>query len=257
VDLAVPRRGQPAARPDLTAFDREHINGLLAALGELDTLVGAPIAKTRMGGGGVGVEIPPERLVEVARALRDRLGFHLLVCVTGVDMIDHIQSIYHLRNLDRNWLLQVRVKLAAERPEVDSLYALYPAANWLEREQYDMVGIVYRGHPDLRRILLDDEFQGYPLRKGFRPTPLTVHERATTQADGERAISGEQQRRQERIVPKHFGQGNEERIHPGKPTFGSAAVYLETGQGMLPEGEPDTERDDATDRTGATRPRRG
>jgi NADH/F420H2 dehydrogenase subunit C len=240
----VPQSGQPAGRPDLTAFDRDHIGELLAQLAPIETLVGQPMPKTRMGGGAVGIEIPREHLVEVVRTLRDTLGFNLLACVTGVDMIDHLQSVYHLRNLGQNWLLQIRVRLPLEQPEVDSLVGLYPAANWLEREQYDMFGIVYRGHPDLRRILTDDEFQGHPLRKTFRMTPLTIHERTTTQVDGERAIAGEQQRRQERIVPKHFGQGLEERIHPGKPTFGSAAIFLETGQGLLPgddQGDKDTE----------------
>jgi NADH/F420H2 dehydrogenase subunit C len=241
VDLArrpvpepVPQSGQPAGRPSLTAFNRDHINELLSQLAALDTLVGQPVPKTRMNGGAVGIELARERLLPAVQALRDQLGFNLLACVIGVDMIDHVQSLYHLRNLEQNWLVQLRVKLPLDDPAVDSLVSLYASANWLEREQYDLMGIVYRGHPDLRRILLDDEFVGYPLRKSFRPTPMTMHDRATTQVDAERAVSGEQQRRQERIVPKHFGQGDQERIHPGKPTFGSAAVYLETGQGLLP-----------------------
>jgi NADH/F420H2 dehydrogenase subunit C len=240
----VPQAGQPAGRPDLTAYNRDHINDLLSQLARLDTLVGQPVPKTRMNGGAVGLEVPRERLVDVVRTLRDQLGFNLLACVTGVDMIDHVESLYHLRCLDRNWLIQIRVKLPLDDPSVDSLVGLYPAANWLEREQYDLMGITYMGHPDLRRILLDDEFEGYPLRKSFRQTPLAVHDRATTQVDAVRAISGEQQRRQERMAPKHLGQGDQERLHPGKPTFGSAAVYLETGQGLLPgdqQGDSTTE----------------
>jgi NADH/F420H2 dehydrogenase subunit C len=240
MDLA-PRNGESVS---LLAFDRDHINQLLTALAQVDTVVGQPVPKTRMGGGAVGVEVPPEQLVDVARALRDSLGFDVLTCVTGVDFIDHIQSIYHFRSLSSNWLLQVRVRLSADQPGVDSLIGLYPSANWLEREQYDMLGIIYKGHPDLRRILLDDDFQGYPMRRNFRMTPITIHDRATTQVDAERALSGEQQRDQPRIVSKHLGQGDEERIHPGKPTFGSAAVYLETGQGLLPgdmQGDVETE----------------
>ncbi len=236
-----PQGGQQAGRPNLIAYNRDHINELLSQLAALDTLVGQPVPKTRMNGGIVGIEVARERLLEAVQVLRDQLGFSLLACVTGVDMIDHLESIYHLRNLEQNWLLQLRVKLPLDDPAVDSLVGLYPAANWHERETYDLVGIVYRGHPDLRRILLDDEFVGYPLRKSFRSTPLAVHDRATTQVDAERAVSGEQQRRQERIAPKHFGQGDQERLHPGKPTFGSAAVYLETGQGVLPAGEQGTD----------------
>jgi NADH/F420H2 dehydrogenase subunit C len=240
MDLA-PRNGESVS---LLAFDRDHINQLFTALAEVDAVVGQPTPKIRMGGGGVGIEVPAERLVEVARTLRDSLGFEMLTCVTAVDFVDHIQCLYHFRSLASNWLLQARVRLSAEQPEIDSLVGLYPSANWLEREQYDMVGVIFNGHPDLRRILLDDDFQGYPMRRDFRATPVTLRDRATTQVDGERAISGEQQRDQERIVPKHLGQGNEERIHPGKPTFGSAAVYLETGQGLLPgdmQGEIETE----------------
>jgi NADH/F420H2 dehydrogenase subunit C len=236
-----PRNGDSVS---LLAFDRDHINQLLTALAEVDRVAGQPVPKTRMGGGAVGVEVPAERLVEVTRTLRDTLGFDMLTCVSAVDFVDHIQSVYHLRSLTSNWLLQVRVRLSAERPEVDSLIGLYPSANWLEREQYDMVGVIYTGHPDLRRILLDDDFQGFPMRRDFRASPITLRDRATTQVDAERAISGEQQRNQERIVPKHLGQGDEERIHPGKPTFGSAAVYLETGQGLLPgdiQGDVETE----------------
>jgi NADH/F420H2 dehydrogenase subunit C len=251
MDLA-PRNGDSVS---LVAFDREHIGQLLDALTAVDTVAGQPVPWTRMGGGAVGVEVPRERLVEVARTLRDALGFDMLTCVTGVDFVDHIQSIYHFRALAPNWLLQVRVRLSAEQPEVDSLIGLYPSANWLEREQYDMLGIIYKGHPDLRRILLDDDFQGYPMRRNFRATPITLHDRATTQVDAERAISGEQQRNQERIVPKHLGQGNEERIHPGKPTFGSAAVYLETGQGLLPgdiQGDVETEHGYEVDKDNPT-----
>ncbi len=242
-----PSANQPASHANPPAAARERVSELLGRLGVLDTIVGQPVPKTRMTGGVVGIEVPREQLVPVVQVLRDALGFNLLSCVTGVDMIDHLESLYHLRNPGEGWLAQLRVKLPLDDPAVDSLVGLYPAANWHERETYDLMGITFRGHPDLRRILLDDEFEGHPLRKSFRPTPMTVHERATTQVDAERAIAGEQQRRQERIAPKHFGQGEQERLHPGKPTFGSAAVFLETGQGLLPsddQGEDVSEHGD-------------
>lgn len=221
-----------ASAPSLQAFDQDHINRLLDQLAQVDALVGSAVPKTRLGGGSVGVTVPPERLLEVARLLRDNVGFEMLTCVSGVDMVDHQEAIYHFRSLSHNWLLQVRVQAPNERPEIPSLVGLYAAANWLEREVYDMNGIVFTGHPDLRRILLDDDFEGFPLLKGFRPTPLTVHDRATTQVDGPRAVSGEQTRNQERIALKRLGQGNQERLHPGMSTFGSEAVFLETGQGI-------------------------
>jgi NADH/F420H2 dehydrogenase subunit C len=257
VDLA---RNVPAAGdqiPSLAAYEPEHINELLAGLAQVDQALGQPVPKKRMNGGIVGIEVPAERLLDAARIMRDTLGFEMLTCVSGADMVDHLESLYHLRSISHNWLLQVRVKLPSANAEVDSLVGLYPAANWLERETFDMYGIVYRGHPDLRRILLDDEFNGYPLLKSFHPTPLTVHDRATTQTSGERAVSGEQQRGMERITPKHLGQGDEERVHPGKLTFGSAAVYLTTGQGVEDVSEHGFVTEQDTESGGTGKPQRG
>ncbi len=222
-----------AAVPAGGSFDdAAHVNALLRGLSPLDEALGAAVPKTRMNGGIVGIEVPRERLLDAARILRDTIGFDMLTCVSGVDMIDHLESIYHLRSLSQNWLLQVRVKTPSDAPEIDSLFSLYPSANWLERETYDMFGIVFRGHPDLRRILLDDEFFGFPLLKSWQQTPLAVHDRATTQVNAIHAVSGEQQRHARSVTPHHLGQGTQERLHPGKLTFGSAAVYLKTGQGV-------------------------
>jgi NADH/F420H2 dehydrogenase subunit C len=233
VDLSVQRSAEPAP-PSLRAYDREHINALLTQIANIEERIGAPLPKSRLSAGIVNIDIPPDKLVEVAGLLRDELGFDMLSCVTGVDMIDHLESIYHFRSLANDWLLQARVRLTAEHPEVDSLVSVYQSANWLEREQYDMFGIVYRGHPDLRRILLEDEFIGHPLLKSFNSTPIVRHDRATTQAPAIQAVAGENLRHQERIQTKRLGQGSLERIHPGMTTFGGAAVYLETGQGVEP-----------------------
>ena len=231
MDIAPRATGAPAA-PSLLAYDRDHINELLGALAQLDEQASQPVPKQRLNAGIVGIEIAPERVVEVGRFLRDTLGFEMLTCVSGVDMVEHLESIYHFRSISHNWLLQMRVKAPLENPLIPSLVGVYSSANWLERETYDMYGIRYIGHPDLRRILLDDEFEGYPLLKSFASTPAVVHDRATTQVDAIRAVSGEQQRKQERIVLKRLGQGMQERIHPGMTTFGNEAVFLETGQGV-------------------------
>ncbi|HEX9038443.1 MAG TPA: NADH-quinone oxidoreductase subunit C [Ktedonobacterales bacterium] len=241
MDLSKRADTQPAAQAgtaSLVAYDRDHINALLTQLGALDQRLGSPMPKTRLAQGMVSVDIPSDKLLEAARFLRDSVGFEMLTCVTAVDMVDHIESIYHLRALANNWLLQARVRLTSDHPEVDSLVSVYSSANWLEREQYDMVGVIYRGHPDLRRILLEDEFVGYPLLKSFHTTPMVRHDPATTQAPAVQAISGENIRHQERVQTKRLGQGSQERIHPGMTTFGGAAVYLQTGQGV----EPVTER---------------
>ncbi len=222
--------GPPSVRPS----DREQTNALLAQLGAMTDRLGTPLATSRLSAGIINIDVPSEKLGAVAQLLRDELGFDMLTCVTGVDMVDHVESIYHFRSLAQDWLLQTRVRLTAEHPEVDSLVNLYPSANWLEREQYDMFGIIYRGHPDLRRILLEDEFIGHPLLKSFITTPVVRHDPATTQAPAVQAVAGENLRHQERIQTKRLGQGSIERIHPGMTTFGGAAIYLETGQGVEP-----------------------
>jgi NADH/F420H2 dehydrogenase subunit C len=229
----VSRAAQPggaSARLPL-AFQPDHIAELTRALHSLDGLVSHPVL---MGGGVVGIEVDRAKLVQFCRVLRDELGFEMLSSVSGVDMRDHLETVYHIRSLAHNWLLQVKVKLMPGNPQVDSLVGIWPAANWLERETYDLFGIIFTGHPDLRRILLDDEFEGYPLLKSFHPTPMTVHDRATTQVTPEEALSGEAQRGVERVVSKRLGQGTLERLHPGTPTFGHAHYPEQPG---VPEDE--------------------
>ncbi|MGO8946937.1 MAG: NADH-quinone oxidoreductase subunit C [Ktedonobacterales bacterium] len=221
----------------VSASDRRTSTTLLQQLSQLDSSSGLTLPKRRLTGDAIGIDVPAEHLLEVAGVLRDTLGFEMMTCVSGVDMADHLESIYHFRSLRNNWLLQIRVILPFENPRVPSLVSLYPSANWLERETYDLFGIFFEGHPDLRRILLDDDFFGYPLRKSFRPTPLTVHDRATTQTDAVRAVTEEPERNVETITYKHLGQGAQERLHPGKLTFGSAAVFKQTGQGVVPVAE--------------------
>ena len=213
------------------AFQPDHIDELTRALQSLEGLVGQPAP---MGGGAVGIEVGRAKLAQFCRALRDDLSFDLLSSVSGVDMRDHLEVVYHLRSLSRNWLLQIKVKLPPGAPQVDSLVGIWTTANWLERETYDLFGMIFVGHPDLRRILLDDDFEGYPLLKSFHPTPMTIHDRATTQVDPEAALSGEAQKGVERVVAKRLGQGTQERLHPGTPTFGHAHYPEQPG---VPEDE--------------------
>jgi NADH/F420H2 dehydrogenase subunit C len=171
----------------------------------------------------LGLEIDRANLVAVCRFLRDQLGFDMLSCISGVDMLDHLETVYHMRSTTRGQLLQIKVHLDHEKPEVDSIVSVWPTANWLERETYDLFGIKFTGHPDLRRMLLDDDFEGYPLLKSFHQVPMTIKDRATTQVDPNIAVSGNyQQRGVEHVVQKKLGQGLQERLHPGTPTFGHA-----------------------------------
>ncbi len=202
---------------------RDENAALARDLAPIAQITGKEVALKSMKGDYLGIEVDRANLVAVCRFLRDQLGFDLLSCISGVDMLDHLETVYHLRSLTRKQLLQIKVRLDHEKPEVDSVVSVWPTANWLERETYDMYGIKFAGHPDLRRMLLDDDFEGHPLLKSFHQVPMTVKSPATTQVDPNMAVAGQfQQKGVEHVVQKKVGQGLEERLHPGTPTFGHA-----------------------------------
>jgi NADH/F420H2 dehydrogenase subunit C len=215
----------PRVSPIPSAADySDELAELTRDLAPLAQITGQPVAPRVMKGNYLGIEVDRAHLVAVCRFLRDQLGFDLLSCISGVDMLDHLETVYHVRSTTRGSLLQVKVRLDAENPEVESVVSVWPTANWLERETYDLFGIRFTGHPDLRRMLLDDDFEGYPLRKSFHQVPLTVKPPATTQVDPNMAVAGQyQQRGVEHVVQKKFGQGKLERLHPGTLTFGHAS----------------------------------
>ncbi|HEY1353247.1 MAG TPA: NADH-quinone oxidoreductase subunit C [Ktedonobacteraceae bacterium] len=215
----------PTGRPASTSRGgyRDQNAALTRDLAPIAQITGTAVEPKTLKGDYISLEIARTKLVAVCRFLRDQLGFDLLSCICGVDMLDHLESVYHLRSLTRGQLLQLKVRLEHENPAVDSVASVWPTANWLERETYDMYGIRYIGHPDLRRMLLDDDFEGYPLLKSFRQTPVTVKSPATTQVDPNLAVNERyQQKGVERAVYKRVGQGQQERLHPGTPTFGHA-----------------------------------
>ena len=99
--------------------------------------------------------------------------FNVLMDLAGVDHYrkrPRYEVVYHLYSLDQNHRLRVKVAADDPDPEVDSVTGLWQAANWYEREVWDMFGIRFKGHPDLVRILLYDSFQGHPLRKDYPVT---------------------------------------------------------------------------------------
>jgi NADH/F420H2 dehydrogenase subunit C len=214
----VPR---PRSLSTETTGYRDQNAALARDLAPIAQITGKPVNPKTLKGDYLSLNVDRTTLVAVCRFLRDQLGFDMLSCISGVDMLDHLETVYNLRSLTRGQLLQLKVRLDHEKPEVDSVVSVWPTANWLERETYDMYGIRFTGHPDLRRMLLDDEFEGYPLLKSFHQVPLTVKPRATTQVDPNVAVAGQyQQKGVEHVVQKKLGQGMEERLHPGTPTFG-------------------------------------
>lgn len=119
------------------------------------------------------ITIPREKLLEIFRLLKDdpKLDLNFLTDITAVDYLGkktpRFEVVYHLRSLSLNRRLRVKVPVPEEDPEVDSLTPLWKGANWLEREVWDMFGVRFRGHPDLRRVLMYEQFQGHPLRKDY------------------------------------------------------------------------------------------
>lgn len=119
------------------------------------------------------VVVPKERLVELLTALKSRYGFDMLVDVTAVDYLeygdveDRFGVIYSLLNLATGARLFVKTFVNDPEPSLPSMYPLWKSADWTEREVYDMFGIRFEGHPDLRRILMPDEFTSFPLRKDY------------------------------------------------------------------------------------------
>lgn len=122
--------------------------------------------------------IQPERIVNVCLELRNnpKTYFDLLSCLTGVDYgieAGRFGVVYHLTSIPYHLQLTLKVSKDHNRESIDlpeflSVSSVYRTADWHEREAYDLVGIFFTGHPDLRRILLPDDWEGYPLRKGYK-----------------------------------------------------------------------------------------
>jgi NADH-quinone oxidoreductase subunit C len=127
------------------------------------------------------IRVPAASLVEVCRVLRDHseFGFILLADVTAVDWWPRqprYDVVYHLSSMTTR--LRVKVSVDGPSPRVPTLQSVWPAAGWLERETWDMFGIVFEGHGDLRRLLMPDEWEGHPLRKDF-PVQIRLRPRSS------------------------------------------------------------------------------
>jgi NADH-quinone oxidoreductase subunit C len=113
-----------------------------------------------------------ERLLEVMSALRDdpALRCDFLQNLTAVDWpkTETMQVVYHLHSYPHRHEVVVKLDLPRARPRAPSLASLWKNADWLEREQYDLLGVVFEGHPDLRRLLMPDDWVGHPMRKDYR-----------------------------------------------------------------------------------------
>ena len=147
----------------------------------VEAVLGTRVTKLAVDKGELTVEIKAADLIDVMTTLRDEptIAFSQLIDASGMDYADYggvwdgarYAVVYHLLSITYNWRLRVRCFCVDDDfPMVDTVNDIWAAANWYEREAFDLYGIVFNGHPDLRRILTDYGFVGHPFRKDFPVT---------------------------------------------------------------------------------------
>jgi NADH-quinone oxidoreductase subunit C len=117
------------------------------------------------------IRIAPDRMKEVGLFLRDtpELQFDYLMCLSGVDNNDGtLSTVYHLYSMAHKHRLILKAVATKDNPQTQSVESVWKAANWHERESFDLLGIIYTDHPDLRRILCPYDWEGHPLRKDYK-----------------------------------------------------------------------------------------
>jgi len=144
-----------AAATAVEAFDADAVAGGKYEFGELT------------------LEIVPGKIASVCGFLKYDQNFVRLSTVTAVDRYPsepRFEVVYHLHCVERNQRLRVKCRLPGENPEIESVTSVWRSANWYERETFDLFGIKFRNHPDLRRIMLPEDWVGHPLRKDYKVT---------------------------------------------------------------------------------------
>ena len=190
---------------------------LQAISARLDTLLDGSDFTLQEQVGELTLVVPREGMLSVLKLLRDDydLRFEQLIDVCGVDYQSYADggwtgkrfaAVYHLLSVSKNQRLRVRVFAEDDDfPVVDSVLDLWPAANWFEREAFDLFGIIFEGHPDLRRILTDYGFVGHPFRKDF---PLTGYVEMRYDPDQKRVIYQPVSIEEREIVPRTIREGS-------------------------------------------------
>jgi NADH-quinone oxidoreductase subunit C len=117
------------------------------------------------------IKIAAAKVLDIAGFLHDDsdLQFDFLMCLSGVDYGKNVLGVvYHLFSMKKRHKITLKVEVPTDKAEVPSVVSIWSSANWHEREAYDMFGVVFTGHPDIRRILLPEDWEGHPLRKDFK-----------------------------------------------------------------------------------------
>ncbi len=243
--------------------------GHIAALaGKIDARFGEHLQRLPALAAELAYEAPAERLVEIATIFRDdpTLRFEQLVDAAGVDYLDYGRSewkttagtrsgfsrgvdraaphplegkprfavAYELLSITHNERVRLRVHCPGdEDPMIDSLVGVWPAANWFEREAFDLFGILFRGHPDLRRILTDYGFIGHPFRKDF---PLIGNVEVRYDPERGRVVYEPVSIEPRVLVPRVIRHDN--RYAPALTAAPPANVTLETSPAVVPPPPP-------------------
>jgi NADH-quinone oxidoreductase B subunit/NADH/F420H2 dehydrogenase subunit C len=108
--------------------------------------------------------VKPKSIIDVCKALKDA-GYEHLSCITAIDWRNMWEIVYHITSYSKKETITIKAQLEYESPEIDSITSIWTGANWHERETFDLMGIKFKGHPDLRRILLPEDFKQHPLKK--------------------------------------------------------------------------------------------
>lgn len=141
------------------------------------------------------IKVDASKIHDITKYLRDELKFETLSCISGVDFpaLPAYAVVYHFFSFTHKLMLPIKVLLPRQDGvSVQSIVDLFKAANWLERETYDMLGVTFTGHPDHRRILCPEDWEGFPLRKDYKtpdyyngmPVPLFFEEEGTAPSGG-------------------------------------------------------------------------
>ncbi len=153
----------------MTQLENSNANVVVEQLQAWNSAAVAQVIQFR---GETTIVLPKDLLRATAQQCKENpaLQFNLLsdaTCVDRFPMEPRLELNYHLVSMSRRDRIRLRTFTSTQNPVVDSLFPVWPGANWLEREIFDLFGIHFTGHPDLRRILLPDGFEGFPLRRDF------------------------------------------------------------------------------------------
>ncbi|MEZ4828636.1 MAG: NADH-quinone oxidoreductase subunit C [Bacteroidia bacterium] len=116
------------------------------------------------------IEVKPETIYEVLKTMKEKFGFNYLADITASDNYTdshRFEISYNIANLEGKQRLRVACRVEEDNPEVDSVVSIWKSAEWFEREAFDMIGVIFKNHPDLRRMYMPEDYEWFPLRKEF------------------------------------------------------------------------------------------